>query len=198
MLDFNEELHQYTDNGIVIPSVTQILQFAGLTPDFSMVNPADLEWKANLGTQVHAATALDDEDNLGGYDPQIDGYMQAWRKFKTECNFLPLVSEQRVYSKKYGYAGTLDRIGKLGGADVLLDIKTATVVDLMCVGPQTAAYEAASNEQNKSKTKYKRYAVKLTLDGKYKLIACDNKMDIQVFLSALNIYNWRMSKHERG
>ncbi|MBP2635014.1 MAG: hypothetical protein H6Q72_921 [Firmicutes bacterium] len=198
MLEFNEELHQYTDNGIVIPSVTQILQFSGLTPDFSMVKPADLEWKANLGTQVHAATALDDEDNLGGYDTQINGYIEAWRRFKAECDFVPQVAEQRVYSKKYGYAGTLDRIGKLGGVDTLLDIKTASIVDLICVGPQTAAYEAASNEQNKRKTKYKRYAVKLSPDGKYKLIACSNQMDLQVFLSALNLYNWRMSKHDRG
>lgn len=198
MIEFNEERHEYRQNGIIIPSVTQVLQAGGLTPDFSMVSAEDLVWKANLGTQVHAATALDDEDNLGDYDPQIAGYIEAWRRFKAECNFTPMLAEQIVYSKKYGYAGTLDRIGLMAGANVLLDIKTASVVDLMCVGPQTAAYEAASNEQNKTKANYKRYAVKLLPDGKYKLLACNNKMDFQVFLCALSLYNWGMSKHERG
>lgn len=191
MLDFNDDLHQYTYEGVIVPSVTQVLKSAGLYPDFSVIPPNVLEWKRNLGTQVHAATELDDMDNLGDYDQQISGYIDSWRKFKTDTGFKPVNIEQRVFHKQYRYAGTLDRTGVLDSKDVLVDIKTGEI-DLVVVGPQTAAYAQACG------FKGKRYAIRLLPDGKYKLVSCTNKMDFQVFLNALNLYNWRMSKHERG
>jgi len=184
-VEFDEALHQYTLDGIVIPSVTQIIKAGGLYPDFSVI-PADvLEWKRNLGTQVHAATELDDMDNLGDYDPQISGYIQAWREFKAVTGFTPVSIEQRIYHKQHKYAGTLDRIGIINGENVLLDIKTGPI-DLTTVGPQTAAYAQACG------FKGKRYAVHLG-DGKYKLGLCDNKMDWQIFLNCLNLYRWKES-----
>ena len=186
---FDELKHQYTLGGVIVPSVTQIIKSAGLY-DFSMI-PADvLEWKRNLGTQVHAATELDDMDNLGDYDPQISGYIEAWRKFKIDTGFRPVHIEQRVFHKIHKYAGTLDRIGVFGERNALVDIKTGQA-DLMTVGPQTAAYAQAWG------FKGKRYAVHL-MDGGYKVIECKNKLDFQIFLDCLNLYNWRMSKHERG
>lgn len=186
MLEFNNETHQYTYSGVVIPSVTQIIKSAGLY-DFSMIPYDVLEWKRNLGTQVHAATELDDADNLGEFDPQITGYIEAWRKFKIDTGFVPTLIEQRIFHKTYKYAGTLDRIGSIGGKNILLDIKTGQV-DLMTVGPQTAAYAEAWG------FKGKRYAVHI-MDGDYRLVECKNNMDFQIFLNALNIFNWRMSKH---
>lgn len=181
---FDDKLHQYTVDGVVIPSVTQIIKAAGLY-DFSMVDPDVLEYKRNLGTQVHAATELDDQDNLGGYDPVIEGYLSAWRKFKAETGFRVTHIEERLFHKKYHYAGTLDRLGKFGDRGVLIDIKTGAI-DLSTVGPQTAAYAEAWGFHGK------RYALQL-LDGKYKLTECKNKMDFQVFLNCLNIYRWKES-----
>lgn len=180
---FDESTHQYTCGGVIVPSVTQILKAAGLYPDFSKIDPEVMEWKRNLGTQVHAATELDDMDNLGDYDFQIDGYLFAWRKFKAETGFTPMHIEQRVYHKQHKYAGTLDRIGVFGSRGALVDIKTGQA-DLITVGPQTAAYAEAFGYNGK------RCAVQL-MDGKYKMVECKNKMDWQIFLNCLNLYRWK-------
>lgn len=184
-LTFDAIKHEYRLNGVIIPSVTQVLEGSGLYPDFSLINPDALEWKRNLGTQVHAATALDDQDNLGEYDPQIEGYLNAWRRFRRECGFRPVHIEQRTFHKKYLYAGTLDRIGVMDGKNVLVDIKTG-VVDLMAVGPQTAAYCEAWGLHTKG-----RYAVKLNDEGTYKLSHCNDRMDFSIFLNCLNLWRWK-------
>lgn len=188
MIEFNEELHQYTVNGLIIPSVTQILSSVGL-PDLSGV-PADvLEWKSGLGTAVHKATELDDfwdldEDNL---DPKIEPYLEAYRCFKRESGFISDNIEKQVYCKEYQYAGTFDRSGILNGKAALIDFKTG-LTDPKVVGPQTAAYEFAESGQS---NKIKRFALKLNKDATYKLIPLTSKMDFQIFLNALNIYKWR-------
>jgi len=74
-----------------------------------------------------------------------------------------------------------------------VDIKCTSVVDLISTGPQTAAYEQAWKEQRKEKIE-KRYIVKL-VPNDFKLIPCTDKNDFQIFLYALQIYNWRLIKH---
>lgn len=185
-ITFDPEKHEYRRGNVLVPSVTQILEAAGLYPDFSLIDAATLEWKRNLGTQVHAATALDDQSNLGDYDPQIDGYIDAWRLFKRQTGFRPVHIEHLIYHKAHGYAGTLDRIGVMAGKSILIDIKTGNTIDLMAVGPQTAAYAEAWGLHARG-----RYAVKLASDGTYKLIQCGNKMDFPVFLSCLNLWRWK-------
>lgn len=181
-LVFDPEKHQYRYGGVVVPSVTQVLS---ILQDFSQIDPGTLEWKANLGTQVHAATELDDSDNLGEYDQQIGGYIEAWRRFKRETGFRPVHIEQKVFHKKHMYAGTLDRIGVMGSKNVLVDIKTTSVINLATVGPQTAAYAEAWGFHGM------RFVVQLKPDGKYKLEPCKNKMDFQVFLNCLNLWRWK-------
>jgi hypothetical protein len=76
----------------------------------------------------------------------------------------------------------------------LIDFKTG-MAEPICVGPQTAAYDAAWPYQIPAYGSIKRrYALKLNNDGTYKLVPLTNKMDFQIFLNALNIYNWRQSK----
>jgi len=182
---FDEVRHEYRHNKIIVPSVTQVLSILN---DFTMIDPAVLEYKRNLGTQVHAATALDDADNLGDYDPVIDGYIEAWRLFKRQAGFIPLHIEQRVFHEAHMYAGTLDRVGKIGDSLVLVDIKTGTP-NKLTIGPQLAAYAEANGM-----SKQPRYSVQLLPDGKYKLTKCENKMDFQIFLNCLNIWRWRQQK----
>lgn len=185
-IGFNEERHEYRVNGLIVPSVTQVLSSVGL-PDLSGV-PADLlEWKAGLGTAVHKATELDDawdldEDYL---DPAIMPYLQAYRRFKLESKFKAVLIEGKVYHNIFGYAGTFDRTGFLNNKKVLIDFKTG-LTDPRVVGPQTAAYVEAGEMKY-----FTRYALKLNKDATYRLIRLDNKMDFQIFLNALNIYKWR-------
>ncbi len=192
-IEFNEERHEYRVNGVIVPSVTQVLQSVGL-PDLSGVPAELLEWKAGLGTAVHKATELDDLNDLDeeSLDPTIKPYLEAYRKFKRESGFIPTKIEERIYSKKFGYAGTFDRFGTFLDryTPVLIDFKTG-ITDPLIVGPQTAAYQEAINEPTRSKGRFWRYALKLNKDATYRLIRLDNKMDFQIFLNALNLYKWR-------
>lgn len=191
-IEFDESNHVYRVDGVVYPSVTQILESAGL-PDLSRV-PADiLEWKADIGRKVHKAIEFDDDGDLDfDFLPvELRPYVEAYRKFKTESGFEPLAAEEPIFHPVYKYPGKPDRIGLLNGRIVLIDYKTG-MIDLKCVGPQTAAYKKAWDEVHQRKDQIvRRFALKLSNDGTYKLIECKNPNDFNIFLSALSLYNWR-------
>lgn len=194
-LVFDPNLHRYTLNGLAIPGVTSILQAAGIGPDLSCIPASILEQKRDIGTFAHEAAELIDMGGEPEYYPGADGYVNAYRKFKTEFAFDPIEMELQVYSKNFKYAGTIDRIGLIDGKMSILDIKTTSILELGYVGPQTAAYEKAYIEMIKGiKKSFPRYALQLKQDGTYKLHKCTDKEDFQAFLSALNIYWWR-EKH---
>jgi hypothetical protein len=191
-IEFDEASHIYRVDGKVYPSVTQILSSAGL-PDLSMV-PADiLEWKSDLGTKVHRAMEFEDDGDLDEENlaPEIRPYLDAYRKFKQESGFEPLAAEELIWHPVYKYPGRPDRIGPLNGKTVLIDYKTG-MIDLKCVGPQTAAYTESWNHTHDKKDHIsKRFALKLNKDGTYKLVECKNDNDFGIFICCLSLYNWR-------
>jgi len=198
-LTFDPEKHEYRNNGLIVPSVTQILERVGIS-DFSGVPTETLEYAKIRGTMVHKATALDDEGSLDeeSIDPVIMPYVEAWRKFKEEFAFVPLLIERMVYHPIFGYCGTLDRAGNIEedfDREILLDIKSGVVCE-GSVGPQTAAYEEALRNELGGK-KRRRYAIKLMGDGNFKLIQCTNTLDFEVFKNAASVVNWTNQKHRR-
>jgi ATP-dependent exoDNAse (exonuclease V) beta subunit len=151
---FNEELHTYTylDNSTGKPiqtfrSVTNFLsQFkkefnsefiAKQVAKKKGVHHLDVlrEWKQisdvalNLGTRVHKWI----EDYYNGLNPQLpvndDVFLDRVLKFKEIHNntlhkFTPVHQEFRVFSKKWGIAGTIDSINKLNNKYYIGDWKT--------------------------------------------------------------------------
>jgi len=185
VLAFNEERHEYRWHGRLVPSVTQILK--DLT-DYSMVPDAVLNRKRDIGIAVHKAIELDLDGDLdeSTIDPAWSGYFEGWLRFKFESGFIVAQAEHKDYSERYGYAGTLDLLGELpntGGA--LIDTKTCAVL-MPSVGPQTAAYAELAK-----KPRINRYALQLTPEGKYSLVACTDKSDWAVFQAALTLHRWR-------
>lgn len=185
---FNSAQHEYRVNGLKYPSVTEILSLAGYTLDFSAIPVAILEQKRDLGTFVHEATEYIDMGAEVPYYPGAEGYVEAYRRFKADFDFMPTEAELQVYHKTLRYAGTIDRVGTINGKLSVIDLKTMVAIDLCAVGPQTAAYTECYFGIKK------RYCLQLKSDGSYKLIECKCKEDFQAFMSALNIYNWR-KKH---
>ena len=57
---FVPEEHAYIQEGVQIPSVTQILNAVGLV-DYSQIPEAILDHKAEIGTAAHAAAHYFDE-----------------------------------------------------------------------------------------------------------------------------------------
>lgn len=194
-LSFDPARHEYRVGGQIVPSVTQILaplySFAGI--------PADvLERKRAIGEAVHAACAIEsmgEELDPDSIDPQIAGYLEAWRRFVRERNYKPLLVEARVYHRVLRYAGTLDDAGEfdVGARRVLGLFDKKCTYDLHpAVGPQTAAYLAAAHDCGLlPKSVKERFAVHLHSDGTYDVAPLAEPTDFAVFQSALTIFNFK-------
>lgn len=120
---FNESLHEYTIDSIVLPSVTQVINSEMPNPNKQFFT----ETKRNIGTEVHRLSALYDGHVLveQNCDNEVEfGYLKGWIKFLAESNFKPDHVELPLYHGAEYYAGTIDRIGTRNGKTWLIDIKT--------------------------------------------------------------------------
>ena len=192
-LTFDPETHTYRRDGVLVPNVTSIID---CLPDYSMVAAEVMEHAANLGDAVHAATELDDQDDLDeeSVHPMVMPYLEAWRRFRADTGFEPEAIEARVYHPRHNYAGTLDRVGRLNGAKVVLDIKSGVVG--AWVGVQTAAYQEAWNWRRAEKATA-RFSVQLKRDGTYRLHPYRDPSDWSVFLACKTLHDWR-KRHGNG
>lgn len=184
---FDAPSHIYRLDGKIIPSVTQIL--APLV-DYSMINPAVMAAAQELGTMVHLTTELFDLGTLdeSDLDPILQPYLDAWKKFRAECDFVPSTIEERMYHPTFRYCGTSDRTGMVRGKKSVVDIKK-----MMSLGPviglQLAAYQQLHNLSGAGVTD--RYALGLRPDGTYRLQKYNDPSDLAAFMSLLTIKNWK-------
>lgn len=187
MLTFDEQSHTYKWNGVSVPSVTTIL-----SPliDYSMVHPEVLERGRQLGSAVHRMTELYDLDDLdeSSLSPDMKNYLIGWKKFRENTDFIPDTIEKRMFHPKHQYCGTSDRTGVIRGQKAVIDIKKMMSLGAV-IGVQLAAYQAMHNLESAEITH--RYALGLRPDGTYRLQQFNNPSDFAVFLSLLNIRNWK-------
>ena len=198
MLSFNEATHEYRLDGVVVPSVTQII--APLS-DHSGIPEWILRRKQAIGKAVHKVCELHDNGKLdeASVHPDIAGYFDAYKAFLRDTCALVLQNEQPVYSYGHKFAGTLDRIyempmdrHKCWNTDdrVLCDLKT--VVDLKpATGPQTAGYLLASNIALDTGPPIHRCALQLKPTGQYHIQMYTDSRDKVVLLSCLQTFNWK-------
>ena len=193
---FDPASHTYTVGGVVIESVTTLLK---PMEDLSAIPPAILARKAALGTAVHFATELDDQDDLDeeSLSPEIKGYLDGWRRFKAEHNFVPESIEQQLYHPTHWYAGTIDRCGLVDGERFTIDIKTRIEIPAV-VGIQLAAYNELLRENGvvDRRKKLGNMAVQLLPNGQYKIHPFSHGEHYPAWLSLLTLRNWR-NKHAR-
>lgn len=118
-LIFRESDHSFWLGDRRLPSVTQILKH--FIPRWECD-----EWYLERGKAGHKATELHDKGTLNpdSVDPQLQGYLQAWIKFREDYQFVPGSIEYQVHHPVYLYAGVIDRLGIIENNRVLLDIKT--------------------------------------------------------------------------
>ena len=127
-LEFDDRKHQYSVNGVVIPSVSEII--GPITYTQYSVQQNAVDQAAHRGTTVHALTELYDrgdleEESTIASDEAL--YLMAWIKFlhdyqpKWEFIEMPLACRT--------FAGTIDRIGTIDGQLAIVDIKTTSSMD---------------------------------------------------------------------
>lgn len=194
MLSFDADTHTYALDGRRLPSVTQVMD--STVTNYAGIPPAILEYKSALGVAVHRACELYDIDDLdeSSIDPVVVPYLSAWKSFISDTAFKIEWNETQVYSRRYGYAGTLDRFGKIKRVGALIDIKTVTALS-PATGVQLAGYERAARDSLALGTMaINRYAVQLRPDGTYRMQKYDDQNEFAVFLACLQIHNFKV-KH---
>ena len=191
---FVEETHTYYINGVIYPSVSEILApFC----DFSRVPRDVLERKRQIGRATHKCIELDEAGTLDPdtVDPQVMPYFESWRLFKATKPLQVCDAERIVYSKKHRYAGRFDLTVNFydDPEPWLLDVKC---VDRMMpeTALQTAAYAYAYGE-SAGIAVTKRAGLQLKPDGSqaeyFPYDRIGNKNDFPLFLNAVNLNRWK-------
>ena len=185
--EYNDELHEYRMDGIVIPGVTSILQAAGLyNEDFFT------EQSRTRGNYVHKAVLyyLQDDLDEDSIPDEYRGYIEAFKRFMAEADCKPHLEmcEVPLFSEVWRVGGTPDIPCLLNGQESLIDIKSGAETETC--GIQLAAYALLHPIPS-----VKRYGLYLKATGKYKLIPYTDRNDIKIFKAALSLYHWRQ---ERG
>ena len=193
---FEEKNHEYKNTaGLVVPSVTQVLESVGLT-DLDGIPLDTLERKRALGDAVHYATAI--LDNCKFFDgPELDWetvhedavpYILAYENFQRAGLFEPEEVEHggvhTVNGMEFGY--TRDRVGKMNG------IKYRVLLEIKCSYREEPAwkYQLAAYELTvpKEKNEYvARVSVQLKPDTTFKCFTYEKPRDRDRFLWALGL-----------
>ena len=115
------------------------------------------------------------------------GYQEANRGFLREHEVEWTATEKPMGSRKYGCAGTVDRIGKIDGALALLYIKTTSKIHDNLVIPQLTFYNLLAEEYGFPGIE-RFFILQLKKDGVYRLR--EYKANPVVALSLLWIYDF--------
>lgn len=187
-----EEPRRYFLAGEPYRSVTGILGECGITPDFSFVPSLVMAHAIARGNAVHHASYLIDKDTLDEYslDERIIGYIQAYKRFRRECDIRVIVSEEKMLSP-LGFGMKPDRIAWILGQRAILDLKTAQSL-AKSTGPQTAGYKIGWDSIYPKQLIEARYGLRLSANGTYKLTPYEDPEDLSCFMDCL-----RKSKGEK-
>lgn len=130
-LTFDAATHTYSimENGkrVVVPSVTQALQVAGLIPEYT----GD-KFYSERGTEVHKACEYLDTGKLAETDietlderiqPYVWSYWHWRREAQPEWKF---IEKEFYHSDDPRYAGRIDRLGSAAGHWYVIDLKTSS------------------------------------------------------------------------
>ena len=191
-LVFTAADHKYTWNGQPVPGVTTAMKDAGIGQDFGFVDPAVLAEASRLGVAVHAMVEKDVKEPVGIDEVEFDilDYYDTWLDFKLRSGFEPLLSEVKLYSKKYGYAGQLDLFGRMNGRFLLPDIKRVSAVSATAA-IQTAAYKQLVIENYPEYQDMDRCVLHFKKGGGWQLVPHNDPSDFKVFLSCLTVHNFK-------
>lgn len=164
------------------PRVTEIIRGAGITGGW--MPP---QRYLDRGTKVHTACHYDDEGDLvdEDLDPQLRGYVLAWRRFRQDHSVRVMAIEQAVWHPGLRYRGRLDRLleADFVPGRILGDIKTGDPADWH--GVQLAAYQACLEGE------WTRLGIYLKSNGTYRMKAYTDPRDWDRFA-------WAREQHNRA
>lgn len=143
MIEFIEEEHLYLYDGIIIPSVSEILHF--IFPNkYANVDKEVLNKKAEYGSTVHLAIeCLEEDKELPKLDKNQEFSIRQWQYLKEKNNINVIIQEQMIHYLDE-YAGRFDMVANIDGYLCLCDIKTTATLDKEYLSWQLSFYELAN------------------------------------------------------
>lgn len=160
MIEYIDEIHCYLYDGVIIPSVSQILQEKLFKDKYKNVPKWILEKKANYGTQVHKSIEMY-EINLKtmckeeAFDVTVIALnlniiqqesLKQYIKLKEQYNF-KVVEQEVIICYKGKYAGRFDMIIEMDNKLHLVDIKTTYELDREYVSWQLSMYDLGCDKE---------------------------------------------------
>ena len=141
-IKFYEDTHTYTVGGIIVPSVSKIVQFK-LKTDFSKIPPHILQNAADFGTSVHEGVeALIKKDVWTPHDERASRCVFGYAHLMHEHGWVVEEMEQAVAYKTH-YAGRFDQVIRIGEKRYLADVKTTYKLNAESLSWQLSLYELA-------------------------------------------------------
>ena len=146
-LSFEPKKHVYKLNGILIPSVSEIMRPLS-TAEYGTIDENILAQAAERGSSVHEAIENYIKFEIEDCDPAYQAYFDAFLSWKARYGVEIVASETAVYHKAFMYAGTVDILCMIKDALWLVDIKTTAKLNRMLTDVQLTAYNQALASHN--------------------------------------------------
>lgn len=146
MLEYIDEGHLYLYDGVIIPSVSQLIE--KIFPNkYKGVPENILNAKAKYGTEVHKLI----EDLENGKEIETNNYLietsiNQYIRLKYKNN-IKVLEQEKIVCYKGLYAGRYDMVASIDGKKCLCDIKTTAQLDKEYLSWQLSLYELASGEK---------------------------------------------------
>ena len=143
MLEFIEDGHLYLLDGVLLPSVSQVLSFV-FPQKYNSIPEEILTRKANFGTKIHLAVErYESERELPEMNYIEEACFNQYLRLKQKHD-IEVIEQERMVHYKDVYAGRFDMIATIDGHKSLADIKTTAVLDKEYLSWQLSLYELAT------------------------------------------------------
>jgi hypothetical protein len=143
-IEFIEDCHLYLKEGIIVPSVSEVLRF--IFPDkYKGIPQKVLEEKAAFGTHIHEAIEAYESGKEYVLAPLEEVVFNQYLKLKKEHD-IQVVSQEEIVSYEYDFCGRLDSISIVDGVETLLDYKTTSKLDKESLSWQLGMYQLAKGK----------------------------------------------------
>ncbi len=192
-IEFEPSTHTYTVDGVIKPSVTQVLEACGII-DYRQIPYETREMALTRGRRVHTLTQYFDEGDLdeSAVHPSLEGYLIGWQRFREqhEIGRLPITHLEHRGAHVAGYAGTVDRVF---GGKVLADIKTGAApwwVRIQLASYTEMLYASGTEVQQ-------RICVELPGNGTFRVLTIPRlhqRADFNSFMAALRVFQEKQLK----
>lgn len=165
-LEYDEDTHTYIADGIIVPSVTQIIKDK-LGNKYSTVAPEVLKRASIRGTAIHKSIEDYCTQGIEDTSPELKDFkfLQRYYKFKPIKNEIPVVIVKDGIPVT---AGRMDLVIEIDNSIAIADIKTTATLDKEYLAYQLNLYRIGL-KQSYGIEATKLYGIHLK-DGKRKLV----------------------------